>query len=406
MRPVRLPSVIATATVVALAAVTGCAEKSDTKGGGSGGAGSVQVTAKDDACEISKKEFPAGHLELAVENKGSKVTEVYVLFPDDRIVTERENIGPGTKAKITAEVKAGSYEIACKPGMKGDGIRQKITVTGGTATRRSPEMDAAVASYRKYVQEQADQTLPKVKVFTDAVRAGDLAAAKKAYAPSRIGWERTEPVAESFGDIDPKVDTRADGLEPGQKWTGWHRLEKELWADKKLGPDAKALADALDKDLLDWQKRVGRAEITPTSMANGAKELLDEVAAGKVTGEEERYSHTDLVDFQANVEGAERSYELLKPVAVKNDKALVTELDKQFAALNGLLDKYRTGSGTNSSDSSASPDSTDSADSADSADSYEFMSYDKVGKAERKELSDGVNALAEPLSKLAAAVVK
>ncbi|MFJ8000786.1 iron uptake system protein EfeO [Streptomyces sp. NPDC096310] len=391
MRPARLSVVTATAAVVALTAVTGCAEKSESKGG----AGAVQVTAKDDACEVSTKEFPAGHLELAVENKGSKVTEVYLLFPDDRIVTERENIGPGTKAKITAEVKSGSYEIACKPGMKGDGIRQKVTVTGGTAAGRSPEMDAAVAAYRKYVQAQADGTLPKVKVFTDAVRAGDLEAAKKAYAPSRIGWERTEPVAESFGDIDPKVDVRADGLEPGQKWTGWHRLEKELWQDRKLGPDAKSLADALDKDLLDWQKRVGRAEITPTSMANGAKELLDEVASGKVTGEEERYSHTDLVDFKANVEGAEHSYELLKPVAAKNDPALVTELDKRFAALNTLLDTYREGA-----------DATGSTDATGSPDSYAFTSYEKVGKAERKELSDGVNALAEPLSKLAAAVVK
>ncbi|WP_326676971.1 iron uptake system protein EfeO [Streptomyces sp. NBC_01237] len=378
MRAVRFSVVTAAATVAALTAVTGCAEKSDGKA-----EGAVRVVAKDDSCEVSKTKLPAGHVELAVENKGSKVTEVYVLFPDDRIVTERENIGPGTKAKITAEVKAGSYEIACKPGMKGDGIRQKIEVTGGTAAKRSPEMDRAVAGYRTYVQAQADETLPKVKVFTDAVAAGDIEAAKKAYADSRIGWERTEPVAESFGDIDPKVDVREDGLEDGQKWTGWHRLEKALWQDKKLGAEEKALAPVLHKDLVDWQNRVGKAEITPTSMANGAKELLDEVATGKVTGEEERYSHTDLVDFKANVEGAEKSYELLKPIAVRNDAALTASLDKQFAALNTLLDKYR----------------------ADKA-SYEFTSYDKVGKADRKELSDAVNALAEPLSKLAAAVTK
>lgn len=378
MRAVRFSVVTAAATVAALTAVTGCAEKSDGKGDGA-----VQVVAKDDSCAVSKKKLPAGHVELAVQNKGSKVTEVYVLFPDDRIVAERENIGPGTKATITAEIKAGSYEIACKPGMKGHGIRQKLQVTGGSAAKRSPEMDKAVAAYRTYVQEQADETLPKAKAFTDAVAAGDLAAAKKVYADSRLGWERTEPVAESFGDIDPKVDVRADGLEDGQKWTGWHRLEKALWQDKKLGAEEKALAPTLHKDLLDWQKRVGTAEITPTSMANGAKELLDEVATGKVTGEEERYSHTDLVDFKANVEGAERSYELLKPIASKNDAALSATLDKRFAELNKLLDTYRK-------------DKT----------SYEFTSYEKVGKADRKELSDAVNALAEPLSRLAAAVTK
>ena len=277
MRAVRTTAVTALAGAAVLAAVTGCTAKSDAKAEGDG----VTVTAKDDSCEVSEKEFPAGHVTLNVENRGSKVTEVYVLYPDDRIVTERENIGPGTKATLTAEIKAGSYAIVCKPGMTGAGIRQAVTLTGGDAAapKRSAEMDAAVAAYRQYVQAQAEETLPKVKVFTDAVRAGDLEAAKKAYAPSRIGWERTEPVAESFGDIDPKVDVREDGLEEGQDpakdWTGWHRLEKSLWQDKKITAADKTLAKQLITDLKDWQNRVGKAEITPTSMANGAKELLD-----------------------------------------------------------------------------------------------------------------------------------
>ncbi|MFE9565160.1 iron uptake system protein EfeO [Streptomyces sp. NPDC006487] len=379
MRPARLTVVTAAAVVAALTAVTGCSEKSDASGDGV-----IKVAASDSACEVSAKEFPAGKVTIEVENKGSKVTELYVLFPDDRIVTERENIGPGTKATITAELKAGDYEIACKPGMKGDGIRQPVKATGsGTAEKRSPEADAAVAAYRKYVQEQADETIPKAQAFADAVKAGDVEAAKKAYAPSRIGWERTEPVAESFGDIDPKVDVREDGLEPNQEWTGWHKLEKSLFEGNKIDDADKKLAETLMADLAVWQKKVGQAEITPTSMANGAKELLDEVATGKVTGEEERYSHTDLVDFKANVEGAEKAYELLKPVTSKTDPALTAELDKQFAALNNLLEKYRPNKAA-----------------------YEFTSYDKVGEPERKELSDGVNALAEPLSKLAAAVAK
>ncbi|GAX50921.1 iron uptake system protein EfeO [Streptomyces olivochromogenes] len=378
MRAVRLSVVTAAATAAALAAVTGCTEKSDA---GSGDA--IQVTAADSKCETSSKSVPAGQVTLNIENKGSKATEVEILFPDDRIVSEKENIGPGTKYTLTAEVKAGSYEIACRPGMKGLGVRQKLAVTGGTVAKRDPRLDKAVAAYREYAQEQADATIPKVETFANAIKAGDIEAAKQAYAPSRFGWESTEPIAESFGDIDPKTDTRVNDLEKGQKWTGWHALEKALWVDKKVGAEQKTLADELVTDLKDWQKRVGKAEITPTSMANGAKELLDEVATGKVTGEEDRYSHTDLSDFKGNVEGAQKSYELLKPVAQQNDKALTTELDKQFSALNTLLEKYRT-------------DKT----------SDGFVSYDKVTKDQRKELSDAVNALAEPLSKLAAVVVK
>ncbi|MFJ8136084.1 iron uptake system protein EfeO [Streptomyces sp. NPDC096013] len=378
MRAVRLPVATAVAAAAALTAVTACTAKSDAKDGDA-----IQVTAADSKCTTSATSVPAGQVTLKIENTGSKATEVEILFPDDRIVSEKENIGPGTKYTLTAEVKAGSYEIACRPGMKGHGVRQKLTVTGGSATKRDPKLDAAVAAYREYAQEQADATIPKVETFADAIKAGNLEAAKKAYAPSRYGWEATEPIAESFGDIDPKTDTRVNDLEKGQKWTGWHALEKALWVDKKTGAEQKALADQLVTDLKDWQKRVGKAEITPTSMANGAKELLDEVATGKVTGEEDRYSHTDLSDFKGNVEGAQKAYELLKPVAQKNDAALTTELDKQFGALNTLLDKYRS---TTTSDG--------------------FVSYDKVTKDQRKELSDAVNALAEPLSKLAAAVVK
>ncbi|MFE1500235.1 imelysin family protein, partial [Streptomyces albidoflavus] len=133
--------------------------------------------------------------------------------------------------------------------------------------------------------------------------------------------------------------------------------------------------------LADWAERVGRAEITPASMADGAGELLEEVATGAVTGEEERSSHTDLVDFKANVEGARKSFDLLKPVASKKDPKLVARLDERFAALNALLDTYRA-----------------------DKNGYAFTSYDKVGKAERRELSDGAGALAEPLSRLAVAV--
>ncbi|MFD8258591.1 iron uptake system protein EfeO [Streptomyces griseoluteus] len=378
MRAAR-PIAIAATAAAALTALSACTAKSDAKGGDA-----IQVTAADTKCDTSAKSVPAGQVTLKIENRGSRATEVEIVFPDDRIVSEKENIGPGTKYTLTAEVKAGSYEIACRPGMKGHGIRQKLDVTGsGKSAKRNPALDAAVAGYREYAQEQADGTIPLAEAFAKAVQAGDLDAAKKAYAPSRLGWERTEPVAESFGDIDPKVDTRADGLEDGQKWTGWHRLEKSLWQDKKIGAEDKKLAAELVTDLKDWQHRVGKAEITPTSMANGAKELLDEVATGKVTGEEDRYAHTDLVDFKGNVEGAQKAYELLKPVAAKNDSALTGELDKQFAALDKLLDKYRP-----------------------AKDSYDFVSYDKVGKDQRKELSDAVNALAEPLSKLAAAVVK
>ncbi len=349
-------------------------------GGGTTSGTDIAITSTDSACEVARSSVPAGAHTFAVANKGSKVTEVYVYAAGDRTVTERENIGPGTTAKLTVELKAGSYQIACKPGQQGDGIRQPFTVTAGSATTSTtdPRSARAVAAYRTYVEDQVALTRSRTRVFAAAVKSGNVAAAKSRYAPSREGWERIEPVAESFGDIDPKVDLREADLEAGQTWTGWHRIEKALWArgsTRGMG----TYADRLLADLATLQTRLSTAEITPTSMANGAKELLDEVATGKVTGEEEAFSHTDLADFAANVEGAEEVFRLLKPVAVANDPKLVARLDTSFGQLGALLATYQRGTG--------------------------FVSYDTVTPAQRKTLSDTVNALSEPMSHLAAAVV-
>ncbi|NUU20858.1 MAG: peptidase M75 [Streptomycetaceae bacterium] len=345
------------------------------------GGDAIKVTASDKKCEVAKTEWTEGKNTLKVTNKGNQVTEVYVYAQGDRIVTERENIGPGISVDITFDIKPGQYQVACKPGMKGDGIRQDIKVAGATSEKPlDPRLSKAVADYRAYVQTQVDTSLPVLEQFVAAVKAGDTAKAKELYAKSRYGWESIEPVAESFGDLDPKMDAREADLEPGQEFTGWHRLEKTLWTTGQLTPDDQKYADQLLTDYKDLQTKVGTAEITPTSIANGAKELLDEVATGKVTGEEEFFSHTDLVDFDANVAGAKKAFELLQPIVQEKDAGLAATLAGEFATIEQQLAKYKQGDG--------------------------FVSYETVAEPQRKELADAVNALAEPLSKLAGVVAQ
>ena len=168
-------------------------------------------------------------------------------------------------------------------------------------------------------------------MFVAAVKDGDVEKAKALYAPARMHYERIEPVAESFGDLDPRIDARKNDVEAGQEWTGWHLVEHALWVDgslKGMGP----VADQLLADTRELVTKVGSIELTADQITNGAKELLDEVANSKVTGEEERYSHTDLWAFQANVEGAKEAYEVVEPVVEAKDPALKTTLDTAFAA--------------------------------------------------------------------------
>jgi iron uptake system component EfeO len=229
------------------------------------------------------------------------------------------------------------------------------------------------------VSGEADQLLTATTAFAAAVKANDVAAAKELYAPARSHWERIEPVAESFGDLDPAIDARENDVEAGQEWTGFHKIEKDLWVAGDVSKDART-ADKLVADVKEIVTRAKAADLSPAQLANGSKELLDEVATGKVTGEEERYSRTDLWDFAANLEGSRAAVDALRDALVARDASLVAELDAKFAAARSALDEHRAGTG--------------------------WKPYTALSPVEVKELSDVINALAEPVSKVAATVTR
>lgn len=89
----------------------------------------IAVTASNTECVVAQTQLAAGKHSFQVSNTGSQATEVYVYAAGDKVVTEKENIGPGTKASFSVTLAAGQYQVACKPGQTGNGIRQTITVT-------------------------------------------------------------------------------------------------------------------------------------------------------------------------------------------------------------------------------------------------------------------------------------
>jgi iron uptake system component EfeO len=370
---------------VVLAGCTSTAPPAAPSGGTASGAatpaGPITVQAADTACQVSTAQAPAGTITFNITNDGSKVTEFYLYGEGDRILGEVENIGPGLSRQLIVEVPdGGTYTTACKPGMVGDGIRAPFTVTGAAARSidANAQLTEATAGYKRYVGSQIEALVPKTQEFADAVKAGNVDQAKAVFPVARTYYERIEPVAESFGDLDPKLDGREDDeRDPGVAWTGFHRLEKDLWVDG-LRPDSGQIADQLVTDVKDLQTRAGTIELTSTQLANGAKELLDEVATGKITGEEDRYSHTDLWDFKANVEGSKAAIAALRPVIDEKDPTLGPVLDEQFAAVEKLLEGYRSGDG--------------------------FTGYTELTQDDIKKMTDAVDALSEPVSQVAGVV--
>ena len=233
----------------------------------------------------------------------------------------------------------------------------------------------AVADYKTWVVAEVDGLVADTTKFTDAVRAGDLAEAKKLYAPSRVRWERIEPIAGLVEEIDGKVDARVDDFEgvDDPQFTGWHRLEYHLW---KLGSTrgTKAFADQLDKDIATLDRQIKGLEFPPAAVALGPAELIEEVSEGKITGEEDRYSHTDLWDFAANVDGSKQVVELLTPALEAADADLLADITKEFEDIDAGLAAYKEGEG--------------------------YKSYDTLTDDDKKTLQSDLAALSEHLSQV------
>jgi iron uptake system component EfeO len=339
------------------------------------GAKKLSFELTDAGCVPNSISAPAGPIVFDVENAGTAaVTEIEVM-EGDSILGEKENLSDGLSGSFSLTLDAGEYTIYCPGGSDQDGT---LSVTGESkAGTGSDGEKGAVAQYRQYLEHNTDELVEQTEPFVAAVVAGDVAKAKSLYAPARAPYERIEPVAESFGDLDPHIDARANDV-PANEFGGFHRIEKALWAEDSADRMA-PVAEQLLADVKELQGKVKTVALQTAQIANGANELLGEVSASKITGEEERYSHTDLVDVEANVDGAEAAFEAIEPLLSKQDPKLAKEIEASFEDVHASLKPYRRGDG--------------------------FVSYPVLSKADTRKLAQEIDALAEELSRAPAQIV-
>ncbi|UNK69540.1 iron uptake system protein EfeO [Microbacterium sp. H1-D42] len=399
----RTLSILSLGAVAALA-LTGCVAKQSADP-----AASFTVSSTDDECALSATSAQSGTLTFEVTNGGDQVTEFYLLAEDGlRIVGEVENIAPSASRTLTVVAQPGEYFTVCKPGMIGDGVgRAAFTVTGDKVAIDGPDAEQkqqAVDLYAAFVKDQVGALVPAVEELVGAYTAGDDEKARELFPLTRAYYERIEPVAEALGDLDPRIDYReVDAVAEGLDWTGFHRLEKDLWvpAEDALNADGStpawqdwapstpeqrgAYGDLLIADVQELFDYVHSEDFTTAlndqgiaGISNGAVALLDEVATGKITGEEDWWSHTDLYDFAANVEGSKMAFSLVRDfVASKgaDGESLVAAISTGYDDLDAAL---------------AAHGSLDAG----------FASFTDLTDADKRQLIDLINALAEPLSQL------
>jgi iron uptake system component EfeO len=326
----------------------------------SNGASQVAITLTSDnggTCALDNSQAKAGPVTFTVTNKtATSLTEVE-LMSDNRILGEKENLAPGLPAvTFTVTLSGGSYQLYC-PGAAAE--TQAFTVSGEPAAAPSGDTATILASGTKGYADYVNSVVDAMSAATDTMKAdidaGDLAKAKAEYPLLRPFYERIEADIDGFvlpghkatdnaGNLDYLIDMRASSLDPKVGWHGQHALERDLFKNGKITADTKELAAELQTSVKTLDQVVRTLTYKPEDLANGAADLLEEVQSNKITGEEELYSHYDLVDFAGNVEGAQQAFAFLQPGMEKIDPTLAGQVSTQFKAVNTLLDTYRDAS--------------------------------------------------------------
>jgi iron uptake system component EfeO len=251
--------------------------------------------------------------------------------------------------------------------------------TLANADNKSASLDLVepLTEYKIFVAEKTAVLVKDTEAFTTAIKAGDLDKAKALFAPTRVSYETIEPIAELFSDLDGSIDARADDFEKKEAddaFTGFHKIEYVLW-NEKTTKGLEKLADKLMADVTELNNRINGLTFPPETVVGGAAALMEEVAATKISGEEDRYSRTDLWDFDGNFAGSKKIFDLVRPLVEKQDPEFVKKVSENFQTVEETLAKYKTTEGG-------------------------FVSYEKLTDADRTVLSAKVNTLAEDLSTL------
>jgi iron uptake system component EfeO len=340
------------------------------------GSEQVVVVVNDKGCEPEALTVGAGITIFKISNQSARALE-WEILDGGMVVEERENILPGFVQSVTAVLEPGVYQMTC--GLLSN-PKGRLTVAAANTAPAAPsayDLVGPLAEYKVYVIGEINDLAARTKQFAEAVKAGRLEEAQKLYAPSRQSYERIEPIAELFADLDKSIDARADDFETKEAdpaFVGFHRIEKALFADKTTD-GMQAVADRLVANVEELKTRVATLTIPPKKMVGGAADLIEEVASTKISGEEDRYSHTDLWDFQANVDGARKIFDLLHPLLVKRNAELVARVEKNFARVDSLLGRYQT-------------------------EDRRFAGYEDLKVSDRNALKGAITALAEDLAQL------
>lgn len=337
----------------------------------------VLVTIAGHSCEPNALTVPAGRASFRIVNRSDRAVE-WEILDGVLVVEERENIAPGLSQVINANLLPGDYTITCGLLSNPHGtLHVTPTAASQAAAKAGPALLAFVgplSEYRVFLSSQGSALIKAVTALEQAIAAADLGQAQALYLSARAAYQRLAPAAQRLGQLDNAINARADYFEKREQdpgFVGFHRLEYALFEQRNLDRLA-PLAQRLLTDVTSLKQQLLAQSLAPEQLVSIVVRNLDNIAQVRAhSGEEERYSHSDLNGFAGNLDASRKVVELLRPLLGKSDAPLLTNIDTALADFAAELDGFKVDGG--------------------------YASYDSVSPAQRQQIADKAKALAAAL---------
>lgn len=338
----------------------------------------IVVNIHPHSCEPNALTVPAGRASFRIVNRSERAVE-WEILDGVLVVEERENIAPGLSQVINANLQPGDYAITCGLLSNPRGtLHVTPTAASDAAARAKPSMVAFVgplSEFRVYLAVQGSALIKAVTALDQAITSGDLGQAQALYLPARAAYQRLAPAAQRLAELDNRINARADYFEKREQdpaFVGFHRLEYALFQQRKLDTVA-PIAQRLLADVSELKQQLLAQSLPPEQLVSIVVRNLNSLADVRaVSGEEERYSHSDLNGFAANAQTAHKVVDLLRPMLSKSAADLLPDIDQALGDVDSQLNALKSADG--------------------------YVSYDAVSAEQRQQIANKAKALATALN--------
>jgi iron uptake system component EfeO len=313
-----MPRLLPAVTVALGLLLAGCGSSSSAGAGADAPTSSpstqpaVDVSVSD--CGSSWQPTGAGAQELMLHNADAHAGEVQVVGRGagaGLVYADVEPFGPGTTVDVHVSLKAGRYALACLMEDSAPATGPTRTITGagpgapGVRILTQSQLVPSAIAYQSWVRRHLAPLVRHTGRLRDLVDAGDLTGARSAWLTAHVDYQRLGAAYDAFGDLGDAIDGLPAGIPGGTsnpRWTGFHRVERDLWAGASaaaLRSDTAALARAVGQ----LRTQLGTTHLDPLTLTLRAHEIDENALQFQLTGQDDFGSHTDLQSVRAELVG-------------------------------------------------------------------------------------------------------